>query len=277
MADPQSGQFKTETDPNAALNEQVKLLVKTEQRLHRAQADLDRKLRQTQALADLALACAEDLDASAIVESCIDTLEDLFDADDVAVFLRRGDGSGGWKVKRLGAAMSEIPGSCGQRAACRHAQADSTMVFTVGEGGVFPDGVDCADTAPVSSCLSFQEGDVVALVALEDDPGTCMGMLVLRKRASRPRSFYRESLTAESVPFLLLLAAHVERALANAWLKRDLGERTAELVESNRRLTQSLTDLHEVTAELRRSELRQRAIIEAQPDLLAVLDCTTSS
>jgi len=43
---------------NDALNEQVKLLVRTEQKLYRTQRSLDRQLTQIQGLSDLAVQCS---------------------------------------------------------------------------------------------------------------------------------------------------------------------------------------------------------------------------
>ncbi|HEX6838026.1 MAG TPA: hypothetical protein VF334_15720, partial [Polyangia bacterium] len=66
---------------NEALNEQVKLLVKTERRLYGAQRLIEAQLRRLEALAKLATHAARAEDPDRILELALRTLLDALDGD----------------------------------------------------------------------------------------------------------------------------------------------------------------------------------------------------
>ena len=66
---------------NSRLDEQVKLLVQTEQRLHRSQWDRDQEFRRVRGLADFALEYSSVEDAGRIVNGAVHHLMNSFDID----------------------------------------------------------------------------------------------------------------------------------------------------------------------------------------------------
>jgi len=74
---------------NLLLNEQVKLLVQTEQRLYQSRTALDRELARIGALGRFALACSTLESEAPILDQATALLHELFDVDEVAV--REGD------------------------------------------------------------------------------------------------------------------------------------------------------------------------------------------
>src|SRR6185312_8387665 len=89
---------------NAALNEQVKLLVKTERRLYGAQRVIETQLRRLEALAKLATRAGRVADPDRILALGLRTLVDVLDGDQALALL-----ASEWSPPRL-AAMVAQPG-----------------------------------------------------------------------------------------------------------------------------------------------------------------------
>ena len=66
---------------NATLDEQVKLLVRMEQRFHRARTEHERELARIRTLGDLSLACIGVEDPATILECAVEVMRATFDVD----------------------------------------------------------------------------------------------------------------------------------------------------------------------------------------------------
>ena len=88
---------------------------------------------------------------------------------------------------------------------------------------------------------------------LASPSGRFRGALVAR-RGERRAAFHRERLDPKHEPFLMLMRAHLERALESCTLTRDLRERGRELAAANADLAASLEELGRAQEELLQSQ-----------------------
>jgi signal transduction histidine kinase len=235
------------------LNEQIKLLVQTEQRLYRFKNELDRQFSRIRALGDFSLECARLENPKEILARALELLLGTFNLDHaVAVHADRG-------TDRLRVVHLHVGGDLRETTA----EASDEMLAWVGDMSqtelmrVGPELIE--HLRPVGESMRGEyEGeraedwlDAAAVVMpLRFAAGELFGFVLACKRARRPKSYYKESPDEAHLSFLRLLANHLERALQNAVLTSDLRERREQLSETNRRLTTSLENLENAQQQL---------------------------
>ena len=247
-------------DDNAALNEQIKLLVKTEQRLYRSQNELDREFSRVRALAEFALHCAEIESTDQIINGGALLLHGLFDADEVTFAcleneqtlasihrFRRGEQPRhavlsvdplqfNWLQGRREATISIIELEDADAKLPQRLTAVSKRTITAGDQNEH----------------FGQWCDIC--VPLRSSAGELAGLFLVGRKIDRG-SYFKEYADWRHLPYLELLASHLARAVQNAQLTEDLRRQGRELAGINRRLTRSL-------AELEASETRFRELAE---------------
>jgi signal transduction histidine kinase len=254
---------------NAALNEQIKLLVKTERRLYGAQRVIEQQLLHFQALNRLTLEAARAGDPERILSVALETLTDLFDIDQgIALFANeRGD---------LGVAALRTQDGC---EALRDAgwvpqawPAPSLSAPLLLEDRQPAPALDPAlrelldEIARRLVCAAEAGAQVGALAAIEAvvplkrRDGRTLGLLVLHK-LDRATSYHEVLIGEADLPFLALVGTHVETALQNVILYRQvrsfaahledkIAARTADLARANRELARGLRRLQETQEKL---------------------------
>lgn len=225
-----------------ALGEQVKLLTRTEQRLHRSQAELDRQLSRIEALAEFSFRSARAEESLEVARRALALMADVFDID------------GGYSVtlEHAGVAGLDVCGLAHSSVApevvldlVRRAQGVRILDLT----GDDPDGL----ASELMTRLSIPDATAAVLVALRDAEGELLGGLLAWKEGTRS-STYREGLLAAHDAFLFALASHAARAIESVTLTNALRARTGELTAANARLRQSLEDLESTQAALLESQ-----------------------
>jgi signal transduction histidine kinase/CheY-like chemotaxis protein len=232
---------------NRALDEQVKLLVQTEQRLYRAQTKSDRQLARIRALNDLALRCSSVSTERLILKCTIEMLARLFDHD-LCVAIRMDSDEGQAHYSRWNVLGDEEVGS------------SPYSEPGVGPLTVWLEGIERAtlievndderldELRPLIDCLDqlthepvIYQGSVLLLLPLRPTPDQLLGAIVLR-RLRRPKStFFLDPPTVDALPFLQLVGNHVDRALHEVQVADALRRRSVTLAERNRALQQSVT------------------------------------
>jgi signal transduction histidine kinase/CheY-like chemotaxis protein len=238
---------------NAALDEQIKLLVRAEERLGRSQIALDRQLRLVRALSDFALGCGASDGAEAIVQRAFELLTTVFEFSHAfAIGVEPTSGTLAW-IEHLGA----------RRRACRAGVPAGPLLTMEARAIVRLDGrsarwiraLPMAMREPSSEgSVDVREDDWLTLWPLHavagGAPTTYLGALFLAGDAS----FYRKPPDDERLPHLQLLSLHVERALQTTTLLADLQTKGAELADANARLSGSLERLERTQAQLLQSQ-----------------------
>jgi len=243
---------------NAALNEQLKLLVITEQRLHRSQNDLDRQFERIRGLAEYALHCAQIESPDEIVTGGALLLHEVFQIDNVT-FLRIEEGGTLAVIKDFDAhgdshesVLSITPSSFDWI----HRLNESVLVTTprVAAESKLPDRLKAIERAYRTATPSEEDSMEQLCVPLVSARGALDGLILIGYDVST-RSFYKEHPKEQHIPFLELLANHISRALHNTQLTSDLRERGYQIAQANQKLTLSL-------AKLEASERRFRQLAE---------------
>ena len=232
---------------NEALNNQVKLLVQTEQRLYRTQNQVDAQLKRLKALSDFALRCSHLSAEEEIVAEALSLLRDLFDMDVVQLV----------RIRE-------------QQGTLRYFVFDETSETLWTDSGVF-EPIDASETADkladaqkvasldtqnqtprslfaVRECLKkgqsdvedLRAGDTCLLAPLRPSAEALYGYILLLKRAGAKRSFFKTSLSKDNAPFLQLLTSHLERTLRDNHTMGSLRARSHQLTENNEKLQKSL-------------------------------------
>jgi PAS domain S-box-containing protein len=254
---------------NAALNEQLKLLVMTEQRLYRSQNDLDRQFERIRALAEYALHCAETDSPEEIVAGGALLLHEVFQIDEVAFVRIEDDGtlavvrsfdSHGdshetvlsvdplafeWIHRLEESVLVSIAKSAAESKLPQRLEALGNAYRT---GEAPPD-----ESRSEQACVRL----LSAMDALE-------GLILIGRDVSND-SFYKEHPQKQHLPFLELLANHISRALSNTQLTTDLRERGHQIALANQQLTLSL-------AKLEASERRFRQLAENIREVFWIAD-----
>ena len=240
---------------NEALNEQVKLLVRTEQRLFRTQGERERQLSRIQALGEFALQVSSLATPAEILGRALEVLDDLFQLDNIAslhddldrdrvhVIEKRRDGA--YEFRWLD---TFPPGIEWVRALA------DTVLVPVRQEGISPKLNELLGALrPSDPATPRCEGAGDSLICMPLRLGTSQtlyGVILGCRHVRTDASYYKEGPDPEHVPFLRLMAAHLERALHNAVLTSTLRERGRELADSNNQLSASLKRLESTQQQL---------------------------
>lgn len=233
---------------NAALNEQVKLLVKTEQRLCRSQWESDRQLFRIQALSDLALDCAAEEDESSILRSTCELLTQSYRVDGALTLCL--------DVAHQGLRVCFSASPAGSPGAGRLAEDTLDWARALKGPALVREGEPGPMSAGVARVLDLlrdsgeEQATDLLLLPLRDQAGSLRNLPIAWARAGRMRSFQREELDERQLPFLRLLASHAERALQTATLTKDLRHQRGRLADANEQLQASLLHLEQTQAQL---------------------------
>ncbi len=254
---------------NAALNEQLKLLVMTEQRLYRSQNDLDRQFDRIRALAEYALHCAQIDSPDEIVAGGALLLHELFQIDEVTFVLFENDGT--LAIVRSFDAHGDshevvlsVDPSTFEWIRRLEQGFQATITKSAAESKL-PKRLDALERAnggeETPSDESSSDQFCVRLLSAKN----ALEGLILVGRDAENRSFYKETPRHQHIPFLELLANHISRALNNTQLTADLRERGHQIAMANQQLTQSL-------AKLEASERRFRQLAENIREVFWIAD-----
>ncbi len=221
---------------NDALDEQVKLLVRTEQRLYRSQNQVDRQLARVQGLSDYVLACSSLATPQEILAGAATLLADQFLVD---------------RVQILEAIVSDTQVILQSPSASTVVVCPEERRFVVelsaptflraGEPGPYSRLMEALDRADREQgrAADTEQAAILPVRAI----GKVQWLMVTRRFAGRPGNLFMATPGEEHIPFLMLLVGHVERALENERLNHDLREQAAQLEHSNEKLKASLGDL----------------------------------
>ncbi len=240
-------------ESNRMLDEHVKSLVQTELRLHKTRRRLDAELERIRDLSDLTLDLLSWESPVGIVLRARELLESRFDVDRTEVVIVP-EGAGKPAVMSTGPdgvlLRREVP-----------IDADELPILRSLERTVHFQGAEQGKSGPWSELaqlleriegrnLRFSPQARITCVPIRPEKKTLFGLVLLSKDSPESNPLLKEPITAERLPFLNLLAVHVERAILNARLTAQLERRSRELAESNRQLTASLEDLERTHRQL---------------------------
>ncbi len=227
---------------NRALDEQVKLLVKTEQRLYRSRLERDQQLARTQVLEQFALDCALGLEPAEIQARAVRALDRMFSFEWCLAL--QSDGlvmqlvaathpappeSGALEIAELLERLDTEPAVAALRLP---AELDPRLLLPLWPG-----------TTP--SERDLREGWVIALRIAERTAPAPTYLLAHTRAAKAFSTSPADGRIEGGGRNLYLFATHVERALENAWLNRTLRQRTDELARSLAELEQTQARLAE--------------------------------
>ena len=230
---------------NAALNEQVKLLVLTEQRLYRSQNELDAQLVLVRALALFALESSMLEEPAETQSRGLDLIGSCFPID-WAGFVHPGPEAGlAFVAATLGGEGQEsglfaVPEDLGEW--LRSAPAAGWSQFA-------PEAPEpCWRLLRAVAPGLLSEGEwtnkaQLAYVPVRATGGHAAGVLLTVSLRSRPAFMSGGALGERHLPYLSLLENHLNHALSNAHLTRRLRERSAELAHSVERLESTQQEL----------------------------------
>jgi signal transduction histidine kinase/ActR/RegA family two-component response regulator len=244
MAEAQSGasdpsaEIARLREENRALDERVKLLVQTEQRLYGAQADVDRQLERMQSLSQLALECAALDDPREILARGARLLITMFHADSVVAIL--GDAASGTVVvvPEAGPLPAEVVAD-----ACRALPALVEKLRRRDDGRRL-------DERPAWLTALVGPATPDRLLLLPVRPSEHQHGLIVLERSAGKASIYRQPVSAQHHPFLELLALHLERAIERASLTSALRARTQDLEQANANLARTVQSLGQAQDQL---------------------------
>lgn len=242
-------QIRRLRDENVALNEQIKLLVKTEQRLYRSQNELDREFSRVRALAEFALHCAEIESVDQIVNGAALLIHGLFYVDTITFVQLENE--------QTLAAITEFPrGASRQRSVLSVDPANFDWLRPMSEAALIDiQDEDAARKLPqrlaaIRAAYHTQADAQTELegawsqivVPLRNNSDQLSGLILLGRRYQR-ESYFKEYADQRHLPFLELLSSHLARAIHNAELTENLRSQGRQLVAANRQLKQSLSEL----------------------------------
>jgi len=244
-----SEQISQLKDENAALNEQIKLLVQTEQRLYRSQNELDREFSRVRALAEFALHCAEIDSVDQIVNGAALLIHGLFYVDSITFVQLENDGTL--------AAISDFPRGDNRKKSVisvdpsqfdwLRRMSEASLVRISEQEAVLnlrqrlaaiDRSLESSAATPIDSAGQWSQ----IVVPLRNTSDQLSGVILLGRRYRR-ESYFKEYADQRHLPFLELLASHLARALHNAELTENLRSQGRELIAANRRLKHSISDL----------------------------------
>jgi signal transduction histidine kinase len=253
------------TRDSEALNEQVKLLVKTERRLYGAQRVIETQLRRLGALTALATDAGRAGDPDVILELALKALVDVLDLDQ-AVALVPAKASGArlaamftqpgcepadrrWRGRVVALPIVDKPLLLRRRAATSDGKMGALLAAV--NAYFVPRGRGCGPSGVAA---------IELVVPLRRKSGTPLGLLVLRKLDATV-SLHEARVSEADLPFVGLVATRVEADVENVLLYRELeafaaglehkvAQRTAELAHTNDELALSLRRVRETQAQL---------------------------
>jgi serine phosphatase RsbU (regulator of sigma subunit) len=215
---------------NQALNEQVKLLVRTEKRLYSAQRTIEAQLDRINLLNRFALASNQNVESGPILQLFLELLLDVLRADQaVALLVDEGD----TLVVAADKQLSELPPSSGTQR-----QGFAAGGFSLGRPLV----VDVTTEPPpgISALLAFvaehfdgasaggrescpPKAEVV--IPFQQRDGRLLGVVVLRTLEAL--HFNDQLPSSQDLPFLELARMHLESALQNVFLLQETARKAS--------------------------------------------------
>ena len=245
---------------NSRLNEQVKLLVQIEQRLHRSQWDRDQEFRRVSGLADFALEYSSEDDTGRIVTGAVRLLMNSFDIDYAFTVIREPERNQ-WRLR-----LHRADGSFDSSAAAAE-DLRQEWVSSLQHATLFTrrDEDFIRHMAPLLDRLESLKagrldcsGDCQALcIPLRHTGDELFGYILVLKRPEDRVGYFKHIIGKSHIPFIRLLGGHLQRALHNAVLTRDLKQRSSELGEANLRLKTSLFNLEQTQQQLLQAQKMQ--------------------
>ena len=257
---------------NRALNEQIKLLARTERRLDIARRTIAAQLRQSEALNTLVLRAGQARDPEAILGLTVETLLELFGMHQGVALLRP---AGCADANEL--VLADVRSAEGIRAPMGAPTDEQgpmrvpelpTRACIVGSlGSPWDDGEPRAILDRIAGWFDGYGDDaknpraaMEVVIPLERKNKQPLGLIVLR-RIDLTISFHERLMDAGDLPFLEIVRRHIETALENVFLYRELAaftrelerrvsERTRDLARTNQELDQSLRRVRETQEQL---------------------------
>lgn len=246
MSDDQQGKSELAAlrTHNAALREQLKRLVRTEQRLSMSRTELSQQLRRVDALNQFTMRAVVALDARAILESAMDMLLSLFPFEQGLALIADVDGA----LHPM--AVGAVPGrEADSRAELERLASHEPLTITVPEDVLasnpskirerHDDSGQLLDM--VAEIYGLPEGtpgagtEFAMILPLYGPPGRHRSAIVLR-RPPVPVNFHDKLPEADDRPFLNLVGKTVGAALTNALLIASLKQSVADLERAQRDL-----------------------------------------
>ena len=233
---------------NERLASQLKLLVKTEQRLYRSQNELEHQLSCIRALGSFSLETSIDEQPEVILEHALRVVTDLFLVDLVAAL-------------RIEGACATVLCSLHTSSVCAiDARVTPLTELRGWETRKGPVLVSTDSAEPVAGALRRFVASLRGGVSEPTDGnvawipvyvgGEAWGAIVAFAHHRRRATYKHDTLDARSLPFLALVGTHVQRALENSVLTSSLRERTEQLADANARLAASVKQLERAQQEL---------------------------
>jgi len=219
---------------NRALDDQVKLLVQTEQRLYRFQSDLDTQLARIQALAAFALESISLQRSGEILARALNVLHEAFvldwagavrvrpDADEIRLLRAQPRPSGDPPFLEMLPEIMEWA----------RALSSSLVIDAARDRGLSPAWALFGAIAPEAARVAAAGRGRLAVVPMHSHDRVVQGVLVAWSAPRSVSSPRPTTMTEREVPFLDLLGRHTGRAVESAILSDDLRRRGEELAAS---------------------------------------------
>ncbi|MFO0727700.1 MAG: ATP-binding protein [Myxococcota bacterium] len=227
------------------LDEQLKLLVKTEHRLYVSRGERDAQIRRVRALAAFAFSSQIDERPLGVLERAMQLVAEVFNVDSAATIRFEERGSAKVVLSTHGLTEVVVPEHL-----FNWAQALGPTIVDLGRD-------PSAEAMLLARSIHPRPLGEGGFLALAPVPMGALGQRMLLVALNEPRrvSAYRQDHLGENeLPFWQLLASHVERALHNVVLADGLRQRTEELARSNAELVASVEKLERTKAALVQSQ-----------------------